>query len=182
MKITTTLAALLLAAGTAAGGQEAESMEEDGAAEAQAGATAAEDDDDAPAASAGMPGGRTLTLGFAGLMDNANRTDLEPINLSAGVMESAGPYQLQSGGYYRIDIISDGTQEIAVEGPDLFRNVWVNEIVINDLEVRPLGVDSIEFDDEGTVHLSFIAITPGQYQLRIRGTTGETQQATFIVQ
>ena len=56
-----------------------------------------------------------------------------------------------SGGYYRIDLISDGTQEIAVEGPGLFRNVWVNEIVINDLEVRPLGLDSIEFDDAGTV-------------------------------
>jgi hypothetical protein len=180
MRTTTRLAALLLAASTTSLWAQAESGEtEDDAAAAEAGA---EDDDGAPAAGAAMPGGRTLTLGFAGLMDNANRTDLEPINLSAGVMESAGPYQLQSGGYYRIDITSDGTQEIAVEGPDFFRNVWVNEIVINDLEVRPLGVDSIEFDDEGTVHMSFVAITPGQYQLRIRGTTGETQQATFVIQ
>lgn len=125
---------------------------------------------------------RTLELGFAGLMDNANRTDLPPIRLSAGVLQTDGDYQLQSGGYYRIEIVSDGTQEIAVEGPGFFRNVWVNEIVINDLEVRPLGVDSIEFDDEGTVEMSFIAITPGQYDLRIRGTTGETQRANFIVQ
>lgn len=125
---------------------------------------------------------RTLELGFAGLMDNANRTDLAPIRLSAGVLQADGDYQLQSGGYYRIEIVSDGTQEIAVEGPGFFRNVWVNEIVINDLEVRPLGVDSIEFDDEGTVEMSFIAITPGQYDLRIRGTTGETQRANFIVQ
>ncbi len=125
---------------------------------------------------------RTLELGFAGLMDNANRTDLPPIQLSAGVLRTEGDYQLQSGGYYRIEITSDGTQEIAVEGPGFFRNVWVNEIVINDLEVRPLGVDSIEFDDEGTVEMSFIAITPGQYDLRIRGTTGETQRANFVVQ
>lgn len=125
---------------------------------------------------------RTLELGFAGLMDNANRTDLPPIRLSAGVLQTDGDYQLQSGGYYRIEIVSDGTQEIAVEGPGFFRNVWVNEIVINDLEVRPLGVDSIEFDDEGMVEMSFIAITPGQYDLRIRGTTGETQRANFIVQ
>ena len=125
---------------------------------------------------------RTLELGFAGLMDNANRTDLPPIQLSAGVLRTEGDYQLQSGGYYRIEITSDGTQEIAVEGPGFFRNVWVNEIVINELEVRPLGVDSIEFDDEGTVEMSFIAITPGRYDLRIRGTTGETQRANFIVQ
>lgn len=125
---------------------------------------------------------RTLQLGFAGLMDNANRTDLPPIQLSAGVLKTEGDYQLQSGGYYRIEIVSDGTQEIAIEGPDFFRNVWVNEIVIDELEVRPLGVDSIEFDDEGTVEMSFIAITPGQYDVRIRGTTGETQRANFTIQ
>ena len=90
--------------------------------------------------------------------------------------------QAASGGYYRIDIISDGTQEIAVEGPGLFRAVWINEVVINDLEVRPLGLNSIEFDDEGTVSLSFVAITPGQYDIRIRGTTGDSQRAAFVIQ
>lgn len=125
---------------------------------------------------------RTLELGFAGLMDNANSTDLPPINLSAGTLTAEGDYALQSGGYYTIEIISDGTQEIAIEGPGLFRNVWVNEVVINDLEVRPLGLDSIEFDDAGTVELSFVAITPGQYDIRIRGTTGDTQRAAFTIQ
>jgi hypothetical protein len=142
-----------------------------------------DDDEEATEAAAGAPaGGRTLTLGFAGLMDRANRTDLPPINLTAGAINVEGAYQLQSGGYYTIDIISDGTQEIAVEGPGFFRNVWVNEIVINDLEVRPLGVDSIEFDDAGTVSMSFVAITPGQYDIRIRGTSGETQRANFTIQ
>jgi hypothetical protein len=146
-------------------------------------AWAQEDDDEAEAAPAAAAiGGRTLTLGFAGLMDRANRTDLPPINLTAGAIVVEGDYQLQSGGYYTIDIVSDGTQEIAVEGPGFFRNVWVNEIVINDLEVRPLGVDSIEFDDAGTVSMSFVAITPGQYEIRIRGTTGETQRAAFTIQ
>ena len=115
-------------------------------------------------------------------MDRANRTDLPPINLTAGAISVEGEYALQSGGYYTIDIVSDGTQEIAVEGPGFFRNVWVNEIVINDLEVRPLGVDSIEFDDAGTVSMSFVAITPGQYDIRIRGTTGDTQRAIFTIQ
>ena len=147
-----------------------------------AGAFAQEDDEAEAAPAAAAAGGRTLTLGFAGLMDRANRTDLPPINLTAGAINVEGDYQLQSGGYYTIDIISDGTQEIAVEGPGFFRNVWVNEIVINDLEVRPLGVDSIEFDDEGTVSMSFVAITPGQYDIRIRGTTGDSQRAVFTIQ
>ena len=145
-------------------------------------AWAQEGDDDEAAQPAAAPGGRTLTLGFAGLMDRANRTDLPPINLTAGAINVEGDYALQSGGYYTIDIVSDGTQEIAVVGPGFFRNVWVNEIVINDLEVRPLGVDSIEFDDAGTVSMSFVAITPGQYEIRIRGTTGDTQRAVFTIQ
>jgi hypothetical protein len=141
-----------------------------------------EDDDAAAAAPAGLPGARTLQLGLAGLMERSNRTDLPPIHLTAGALQSAGEYRLLSGGYYRIDITSDGTQEIAIEGPGLFRNVWINEVVINDLEVRPLGLDSIEFDDEGTVSLSFVAITPGQYDIRIRGTTGDTQRASFVIE
>jgi hypothetical protein len=168
MRIATSIAAMLLAATASMAAAQAE----------------AEDDDEAEEAAAAAPaaGGRTLTLGFAGLMDRANRTDLSPINLTAGAINVEGDYALQSGGYYRIEIISDGTQEIAIEGPGFFRNVWVNEIVINDLEVRPLGVDSIEFDDAGTVEMSFIAITPGQYDIRIRGTTGDTQRALFTIQ
>jgi hypothetical protein len=125
---------------------------------------------------------RTLELGFAGSWTTPTAPTCRRSELSAGVLQTRGRLPASVGGYYRIEIISDGTQEIAVEGPGFFRNVWVNEIVINDLEVRPLGVDSIEFDDEGTVEMSFIAITPGRYDLRIRGTTGETQRANFIVQ
>ncbi len=124
---------------------------------------------------------RTLEIGAAGLMERSNRTDLDPIELTAGSMKSAGTYELNSGGYYRIVIKSDGTAETAIEGADLFRNSWINEVVINEIEVRPLGLDSIEFDDEGEAEISFVAITPGTYHVRIRGTTGETQQATFTV-
>ncbi len=151
-------------------------------------AMADDDDDDDEAAEAAAPAGgaipgtRTLELGFAGLMDNRNRTDLEPITLTVGQMQSPGEYQLQSGGYYRIEITADGTQELAIEGPGFFRNIWINEIVIDDIEIRPLGVDSIEFDSAGTARISFIAIRPGQYELRIPGTTGESQRAVFVIQ
>ncbi|TVP69807.1 MAG: hypothetical protein EA339_14135 [Rhodobacteraceae bacterium] len=126
--------------------------------------------------------GRTLELGFAGLMDRRNRVDLGEIVLTAGRMESEGPYTLLSGEYYLLTLTADGTQEIAVEGPGLFRNIWINEVVINDIEIRPLGLDSIEFDAAGSARLSFIAIRPGQYELRIVGTTGETQRAAFTIQ
>lgn len=117
----------------------------------------------------------------AGLL-TGGATRLEPITLSSGKPLAAAPYELEAGKYYRIDIVADGSAEIAIEGPAFFRNVWVNEVVINDIEVRPLGLDSLEFDDEGTATISFVTIRPGIFELKIPGTTGETQRAVFNVQ
>ncbi len=118
-------------------------------------------------------------LGFSGLL--RDRETLEPITLASGKPLAAKPYELQSGRYYKIDIVADGSAELAIAGPDFFRNVWVNEVVINDIEVRPLGIDSLEFDDEGTATISFVTIRPGIFELKIPGTKGETQRAVFNV-
>ena len=63
----------------------------------------------------------------------------EPITLSSGQPLAAAAYELESGKYYKLPIKADGTAEIAIEGPDFFRNVWVNEVVINDIEVLPVS-------------------------------------------
>jgi len=118
--------------------------------------------------------------GAAGLMTGGAET-LPPITLSSGMPLADAPYELVSGKYYEIEIICDGSAEIAIEGASFFRNIWINEVVINDIEVRPLGLDSLEFDDEGTAEIKFIAIRPGTYEVRIPGTTGDTQKATFII-
>jgi hypothetical protein len=107
--------------------------------------------------------------------------ELAPIKLAAGAPLAEAPYELESGKYYSLAIEADGSQELAIGGADFFRNVWINEVVINDIEIRPLGVDSIEFDDEGTAEITFIPIRPGTFTLRIPGTTGESQAATFNV-
>ena len=116
-------------------------------------------------------------------MDRANRTDLPPINLTAGAHQRRGRLRSSSPAATTGSTSSPtAPRRSPSKAPGFFRNVWVNEIVINDLEVRPLGLDSIEFDDAGTVSLSFVAITPGQYEIRIRGTTGDTQRANFTIQ
>ena len=116
----------------------------------------------------------------AGLL-TGGATELEPIILSSGQPLAKAPYELESGKYYTMDINADGSAELALAGPGFFRNVWIDEIIINDIEVRPLGIASLEFDDEGTAAISFVTIRPGSFALRIPGTTGETQQAVFNV-
>jgi hypothetical protein len=121
-------------------------------------------------------------LGFAGLLAACNKEELPPLTLAAGKPLSEAPWQLQSGVYYEVEITSDGSQELALAGPEFFRAIWMDEVVINDLEVRPLALDSFEFDDEGTIEFSFIAIKPGSYELKIPGSTGETQRVQISIQ
>ena len=115
-------------------------------------------------------------------MARDNRTDLAPLTLASGQPVAGGEYTLKSGGFYRIAINADGSQELALSGGDFFRSIWINEIVINDIEIRPMGVHSIEFDNAGTAVISFIAVTPGRYTLSVPGSSGESQQAVFNVQ
>lgn len=117
----------------------------------------------------------------SGIMSRANRVELAPLTLASGKPVAAAPYALKSGGYYRIEIEADGTQELALSGGDFFRAIWVNEVVINNIEIRPMGVHSIEFDGAGSARLSFVAILPGSYTLSIPGSSGETQRAVFNI-
>ena len=131
------------------------------------------------AAAALVPG--TASAQAAGLLAGGAEK-LEPLTLSAVEPLAKGPYTLKSGGYYSIDIVGDGSAELTLAGPEFFRNVWIDEVVINDLEVRPLGLDSVEFDDEGTMSIRFIAIRPGTYEIAIPGTSGESQRAVFTIE
>ena len=105
-------------------------------------------------------------LGFAGLLSRSNSEDLPPLTISAEKPLADAPLILKSGTYYEIELISDGSAELAVSGPGFFRAIWIDEVVINDLEVRPYGIDSFEFDDEGVLEISFVAIKPGTYTLQ----------------
>ncbi|MGG7568667.1 hypothetical protein ACQ5SO_21135 [Rhodovulum sp. DZ06] len=129
-----------------------------------------DDDDDAP------------RLGRAGLLSGANKEDLPRITLSAGMpLLDSGEITLKSGRYYEVVIACDGSAELAVEGAGFFRAIWIDEIIINDIEIRAMAVDSIEFDDEGEVEIGFVAVKPGTYELRVPGG-GESQRVKIVIE
>ena len=121
-------------------------------------------------------------MGFAGLLAKCNRGEEIELTLASGKPLAEGPVSLQSGAYYEMTITADGSAELAIGGADFFRAIWMDEIVINDIEVRPMAIDSLEFDDAGTAEFSFIAIKPGRYEMKIPGTTGETQRVEITIQ
>lgn len=122
-------------------------------------------------------------LGFAGLLASCNRGEPIVLTLASGqpLYEGEQPVELQSGAYYELDITADGSAELALTGPSFFRAIWMNEIVINQIEVRPMAVDSLEFDAAGNLTLSFVAIKPGTHVLSIPGSTGDSQRVEFAI-
>ncbi|MEP3278867.1 MAG: hypothetical protein ABJN26_19600 [Stappiaceae bacterium] len=121
-------------------------------------------------------------FGFAGILSSSNKEDLPALTLSSGNPISEAPLTLKSGTVYELEITADGTAELALEGSGFFRAIWINEIVINGLEIRPLGIESIEFDEAGTMEFEFLAIKPGKYFLRQPGSSGESQRVEITIQ
>ncbi|UWR21897.1 hypothetical protein [Sulfitobacter sp. S190] len=121
-------------------------------------------------------------FGAAGVLSGKNKQDLPPLILSAGEPISDAPWTLKSGTYYEFEIQGDGSQELALVGPEFFRAIWIDEIVVEGLEIRPLGLDSVEFDEAGEMEIGFLAIKPGRYYMKIPGSTGETQRIEITIE
>ncbi len=111
----------------------------------------------------------------------ANGTDLILSINTIDLTFSQNTWELETGKYYQLDITSDGNEEISVVAPELWRNSWINQIVVNDLEVKAYGLYSVEFDDEGTFNISFVPIRPGEYEIYVPGYQNRGLTGKFIV-
>ena len=120
--------------------------------------------------------------GFAGILSNGNSGEMPELTLSSGQPITDGPITLDSGKVYELEITADGSAELALAGSAFFRAIWINEIVVNGLEIRPFGIESVEFDEAGTMEIEFLAIKPGRYELRQPGSTGDSQAVQITIQ
>ncbi|CDX32811.1 hypothetical protein LCM4577_09020 [Mesorhizobium sp. LCM 4577] len=108
---------------------------------------AASADDDTPKVTRSSKTLPELVLGSDKSSYDVNRTDFELI----------------AGQGYRWKITSHGGFEYKFM-TDLWRNVWIDQIVINDLEVHMAGAPAwLEFDDAGTILVQFHTVRPGEY-------------------
>lgn len=111
----------------------------------------------------------------------SNPVDLPELMLRGDLTMSETEYQLETGKYYRISISSDGEEEFAWFSPELFRNSWVNQVVVNDLEVKAADIYSLEFDAAGTFVLTFVPLRPGQYDFYVAGYEDRGMLGHFVV-
>lgn len=108
-------------------------------------------------------------------------TRLEPLVLDAAKGFSVKRYEIETGVYYRWRIESDGLEEYKILAPGLFRESWIDQVVIEDKEVKPFGLHAVEFDDEGEIDVWFVPIRPGTYEFYVEGLASQGFSGVFEV-
>ena len=107
---------------------------------------------------------------------------LEALKIDAVKGFSTKTYQLETGRFYRLRVVSDGRDEYSFRFPELSRNAWFDQIVIEDKEVKPFGgVYSLEVDDEGAIDVYFIPIRPGTYEFFVENYRESGMLGTFEI-
>jgi hypothetical protein len=113
----------------------------------------------------------------------AHAERLPPLSLDAAEGFSVKTYEIETGQFYRWRIISDGREEYMLQAPELFRNAWIDQIVIEDKEVKPFGgVYALEFDDAGEIDVFFLVVRPGRYDFFIESLRTQGFEGVFIVE
>lgn len=90
-------------------------------------------------------------------------------------------YEVETGVYYRWRIASDGREEYQLRAPELFKDSWIDQVVIEEKEVKPFGLHAVEFDDEGEIDIWFIPQRPGEYSYYVEGLETQGFSGVFIV-
>lgn len=143
--------------------------------------SAQEDDDDDEAAAA--PTAETAAPAAAEQLTRASKNVPELILGSKEDQFTANQkdFELIAGQGYRWKISAAGGLEYKFH-TDLFRDVWVNQIVINDLEVHMNGAPAwLEYDADGTILVQFTTVRPGKYTWSVPDLADKGMKGTITI-
>lgn len=90
-------------------------------------------------------------------------------------------YELRRGQPYRLKVTAAGFKEYMFRAPELFRDSWVRQIVIDDLEVHTSSFYGVEFDRQGTIEIFFTPQQAGFYEWFVPGFEKRGMTGTFQV-
>lgn len=94
---------------------------------------------------------------------------------------STKSYSIETGVYYRWRISSDGRGDYTLVAPDLFRESWIDQVVIEDVTIKSSGFYAIEFEDENTADIWFITLRSGTYEFYVEGLKTQGFSGEFVV-
>jgi hypothetical protein len=90
-------------------------------------------------------------------------------------------FELIAGQGYRWKISAAGGLEYKFH-TDLFRDVWMNQIVVEDLEVHMNGAPAwLEYDADGTIQVQFTTVRPGIYSWSVPDLADKGMKGTITI-
>lgn len=132
-------------------------------------------------AAAALSAGPVLAKG-----DLATRaTRLEPLVLGSDESDfsmSVKEYRIETGKYYRWKIVSGGKREYNILAPDFWRNAWIRQIAIGDMEIKTPVLEELDFDGPGELEVFFVPIRTGTYEYRSHGLEERGMVGRIIVE
>ncbi len=109
-------------------------------------------------------------------------TDIQVVMNGRDLTLSPAEIQLETGKYYRLSVTSDGIDEFRFRAPEFWRNTWISQIVINDIEVHMLGApEGVEFDAAGEALIFFVPVRPGDFEFFVQGQEDRGMKGMFVV-
>lgn len=112
----------------------------------------------------------------------ARATRLPALMIEGADGFSVKRYDIKTGQFYRWRVISDGRDEYKLMAPQLMRNSWIEQVSIEDKEVKPAGgLYAVEFDAAGEIDIYFVPIRPGTYEYYIEGMRADGMLGEFVV-
>jgi hypothetical protein len=129
-------------------------------------------------------------LGTSGLAfakgDLATRaTRLEPLvlgNDQSDFFMSMKEYKLETGKYYRWKVVASGKREYNLVAPEFWRNVWIRQVAVGDIEIKTSTLEELDFDGASSLEVFFVPVRTGTYEFRIHGLEQRGMTGKLLVE
>jgi hypothetical protein len=90
--------------------------------------------------------------------------------------------EMEAGRFYRLAITAKDSLEYKFFATEFFRNIWIDEIIIEHPEVHMTGAPHhLEFDEPGTINIHFVPVHAGEYTWSVQGFEDKGMTGKFIV-
>jgi hypothetical protein len=95
---------------------------------------------------------------------------------------SVKEYRLETGKYYRWKVEASGKREYNLVAPEFWRNAWIRQIAVGEIEIKTSVLEELDFDGAGSLEVFFVPIRTGTYEFKVRGLEERGMTGKLVVE
>ncbi len=90
-------------------------------------------------------------------------------------------YHLETGKSYKLEIVSSGQTEYALQASEFFASIFLRKVEAGDMEIKAVSLTELEFEQEAEAEIYFVPIKPGKFEFYVEGLEEKGMEGVFIV-